>query len=64
MANRRKIKPEDVVLEEIEETPVDVNPPPRKWRKKNRGVQRAAEEEKKRRMPEYPGVRNVTKRED
>lgn len=63
MANRKKkIKPEDVVLEEIEETPVDVNPPPRKWRKKNLGEQRAAEEEKKRRKSEYPGVRNVIER--
>ena len=58
MANReKKVKPKDVVLEEIEETPVDVNPPPRKLRKKNLGEQQAEKEKKRRRKPEYPGMK-------
>ncbi|MBA7496871.1 hypothetical protein ES702_07480 [subsurface metagenome] len=66
MANRnKKIAPKDVILEEQEEylqpTPIPQYPRPL-YRKRNRGEERAAEEEKKRRKPEYPGARNVTER--
>lgn len=65
MGKRIKIKPEDVNLEGEEENlqPTPIPPWPKPWyRKRNRGEERAAEEEKKRRKPEYPGVRNVTER--
>lgn len=49
-----KIKPKDVDLEtEDEMSPWDGNPMPRKFRKKNLGEQRAAEEKKRRGKPEY-----------
>ena len=56
----RKKKPKDVNLGEEEEnlqpSPIPVYPKP--WyRRKNRGEQRAEQEKKRRRKPEYPGIR-------
>lgn len=54
MANRYKIKPADVQLDSKEETPVDVNPPPRRRKKRNLGKERAEREVEEREKPEYP----------
>ena len=68
MANRnKKIAPKDVedvdVEENLQPTPIPVYPMP-SYRKKNLGIKRAEKEQKRREKEEYPGVRNVIKREN
>jgi len=54
MAERYKVKPKDVDIGEVEDTVTDVNPPNRKWRKRNPGKERAERETEEREKPEYP----------
>ncbi len=57
MANRN-LKPKDVD-EELDKVsgPRNVNPPPRYFRKKNRGEERAKKELEERDKTEYPGTK-------